>query len=96
MPKIDEGLLLTKKELREALIKANCPPSLIDKIGQDISLWWKTGWFQEFLYAQLAAATPSIEKRERERILALYENMGCVPEEDNCWYRFWQALKEEG
>jgi len=35
------------------------------------------------------------KKQERERIQALYENMGCVPEEDNCWYRFWQALKGE-
>lgn len=28
-------------------------------------------------------------------IMKLYEDMGCVPEEDNCWYRFWQALKKE-
>ena len=33
------------------------------------------------------------KREEREKIQALYENMGCVPEEDNCWYRFWQALK---
>jgi len=35
------------------------------------------------------------KKEERNRIQVLYENMGCVPEEDNCWYRFWQALKGE-
>lgn len=31
-------------------------------------------------------------KQERERIQKLYEDMGCVPEEDNCWYSFWQAI----
>ena len=38
---------------------------------------------------------PEAKRQERERLQALYENMGCVPEEDNIYYQFWQALKEE-
>jgi len=47
--------LLTKAEMKKALKDANCPPDLIDRIGQDLSLWWKAGWIQEILLAQKQA-----------------------------------------
>jgi len=46
---------LTKKQMKQALIDAGCPEDLIVKIGQDIQLWWKTGWIQEILIAQKQA-----------------------------------------
>ena len=53
--KAEEDTVLTKAQVKEALIKASCPPDLIDSIEQDISLWWKTGWLQEILLAQKQA-----------------------------------------
>ena len=44
--------------------------------------------------ALVDAAFEKGQEDERERIQKMYEDMGCVPEEDNCWYSFWQSLKE--
>ena len=58
-----EAKILTKAEMKKALEDANCPPDLIDKIGQDLSLWWKAGWIQEILLAQKKAG----EQTQRDR-----------------------------
>ena len=47
-----KSTILTKQQVRQALINAKCPEELITKIGEDILIWWKAGWIQEILLAQ--------------------------------------------
>ena len=47
--------ILTKAEIMEALIKADCPEEIIDMMGNALLLFWKAGWLQELLLAQKQA-----------------------------------------
>lgn len=51
---------MTKAQMKESLEKANCPSELIERIGQDLSLWWKAGWIQEILLAQKKAGMEEV------------------------------------
>ncbi len=43
-------------------------------------------------YNQILPVLEAQNKVSIKTALKLYEDMGCVPEEDNQWYRFWQTL----
>ena len=47
-----KDILITEGQMREALVKADCPEELIERIGEALSLWWKLGWIQEILLHQ--------------------------------------------
>lgn len=73
--------VLTKAEVKKALEDAGCPSGLIEKIGQDLSLWWKTGWIQEILLAQRIAGMREAVGLCLNAIAAEPEFPGDMPDE---------------
>ncbi len=80
--------VVTKKQMKEALQKANCPEVLIEKIGEDLLLWWKTGWLQEIFLTQ---AEISFKAGVRE-VVKWIESNG---HQDSVIYSEWQKKCKE-
>ena len=73
--------VLTKAEVKKALENAKCPAGLIERIGQDISLWWKTGWIQEILLAQKIATIREVRELALQSIADEPEYPTDMPDE---------------
>lgn len=62
-----------------------------DRAGASVRLEERTNQILSKLQPYIEQA----KKEERGRIIKLYEDMACVPEEDNVYYSFWQALLDK-
>lgn len=90
-----KATVMTKSEIKEALVRSDCPEILIERIGEDLLLWWKTGWLQEILLAQKKAGIKEVV--EWIASVSEYYQCGACDYDRHIRDKLWQSkLKEWG
>lgn len=84
-----EDIVMTKSEIKEALVKSDCPEILIERIGEDLLLWWKTGWLQEILLVQKQAGIKEVVEWIKERV---FDINAPIPVGNSIYARFREPI----